>query len=195
MNTIDREVQTEYIIQKSRFVTYLFKIYNEEDVKLKINEIKNLYQDATHCCFAYIIDNMKRFSDDGEPGGTAGMPMLHVLEMQECNHILAIVVRYFGGIKLGAGGLVRAYTKAVTEAFSQVEIKREIESFSLKIVFSYDNVKKVDYLLENYTIVEKIFDENITYIVYIPIIEQKHILNSLSPLLISHTILNEHIYT
>lgn len=195
MNTIDKEVQTEYIIQKSRFITYLFKVYTEDDAKIKLEELRKLYKDATHCCYAYIIDNIKRFNDDGEPGGTAGMPILHILETQECNHILAVVIRYFGGIKLGAGGLVRAYTKAITTAFSQTEIKKEVKAISLKIVFSYDNVKKIDYLLENYTIIEKNFNTNIEYLVYIPDDKKEQVLNSLESLLISYAILDQNIYT
>lgn len=195
MNTIDKEVQTEYVVQKSHFITYLFKIYNEEEIKQKLETIKHVYKDATHYCYAYIIDTVKRFSDDGEPGGTAGIPILHVLEMHDCNHILAIVIRYFGGIKLGAGGLVRAYTKAVTDAFLQTKIKQEISSISLKIVFRYDNVKKIDFLLKNYFIVEKIFNENIIYIIQLPINDKDKVINCLQPSIISYTVLENNIYT
>ena len=94
-----------------------------------MKSIKNKYKDATLHCYAYIIDNIKRFSDDNEPGGTAGMPILNVLENNDLNHILCIVVRYFGGIKLGANGLVRAYSGSCNEAIdcsSVVELHRLI---------------------------------------------------------------------
>ena len=92
---------------------------NIEDINNILNNIKNEYKDATHYCYAYIIDNTKRFNDDGEPGGTAGMPILNVIEQNNLNHVLIVVVRYFGGIKLGAGGLVRAYSKISYECIKQ----------------------------------------------------------------------------
>ncbi len=104
--------EDEFIEKKSRFIGRVWQVDTEEEALAKIQEMKKLHYDATHNCWAYIIkDGAVRFSDDGEPGGTAGMPMLQVLEREGLANVVCVVTRYFGGILLGAGGLVRAYTK------------------------------------------------------------------------------------
>ena len=138
-------------------------VHSEEEAKRKIMDIMKEYPGATHYCYAYIIDNVKRFQDDGEPGGTAGMPILHVLESQNLQHIIAIVIRYFGGIKLGAGGLVRAYSNSVSDALKLIETTELIECEILTIEFEYTNTKQIDYLLQDYSITNKTFGEKITY--------------------------------
>ena len=163
MKSIKNDVNNTYIINKSKFICYLYKVDNLDEVNNYLEEIKNMYKDATHHCFAYIVDNIKRFSDDNEPGGTAGMPILNVLESNELNHILCIVVRYFGGIKLGAGGLVRAYTKSVTETLNNTEIKELIKGFKITIEFDYNDTKIIDNLLKECEIIDKSFDDKITY--------------------------------
>ena len=104
--------EDEFIEKKSRFIGRLWPAETEEEALAKIQEMKKQHYDATHNCWAYIIrDGAVRFSDDGEPGGTAGMPMLQVLQREGLFNVVCVVTRYFGGILLGAGGLVRAYTK------------------------------------------------------------------------------------
>lgn len=104
--------EDEFIEKKSRFIGRLWPVETEEEALAKIQEMKKQHYDATHNCWAYIIrDGAVRFSDDGEPGGTAGMPMLQVLQREGLFNVVCVVTRYFGGILLGAGGLVRAYTK------------------------------------------------------------------------------------
>ena len=104
--------EAEFIEKKSRFIGRIWPVETEEEALAKIQEMKKQHYDATHNCWAYIIrDGAVRFSDDGEPGGTAGMPMLQVLQREELHNVVCVVTRYFGGILLGAGGLVRAYTK------------------------------------------------------------------------------------
>ena len=104
--------EDEFIEKKSRFIGRVWPVETEEEALEKIQEMKKKHYDATHNCWAYIIkDGPVRFSDDGEPGGTAGMPMLQVLQREGLHNIVCVVTRYFGGILLGAGGLVRAYTK------------------------------------------------------------------------------------
>ena len=104
--------EDEFIEKKSRFIGRVWNVETEEEALAKIQEMKKQHYDATHNCWAYIIkDGAVRFSDDGEPGGTAGMPMLQVLQREGLYNIVCVVTRYFGGILLGAGGLVRAYTK------------------------------------------------------------------------------------
>lgn len=104
--------EDEFIERKSRFIGRAWPVETEEEALAKIQEMKRQHYDATHNCWAYIIrDGAVRFSDDGEPGGTAGMPILQVLQREGLYNIVCVVTRYFGGILLGAGGLVRAYTK------------------------------------------------------------------------------------
>ena len=153
MHTIKNNTHNEIIIKNSRFICYLYKIKNINDINTILNELK----DATHHCYAYIIDNIKKSSDDGEPGGTAGIPILKVLENNNLNNILAVVIRYFGGIKLGAGGLVRAYTKSVTNTLEQDNIVSLEEGYNIDIEFNYNQIKEIDYLLKDITINNKIF--------------------------------------
>ncbi len=118
------ETVTEKIIEKSRFITTSKHIESEEEARAFIAEISSKFKDATHNCYAYICDmtgNHLRFSDDGEPQGTAGMPMLEVLKNNVLRQTAVVVTRYFGGIKLGAGGLVRAYAGAVAENIAAAE--------------------------------------------------------------------------
>lgn len=154
------------IIKNSKFICYLFQVEQKEEIIKLLDQIRTKYYDATHCCYAYILDNEKKESDDGEPSGTAGIPILQVLEKNNLNHVLCIVVRYFGKIKLGAGGLVRAYTKSVTEALKEHIISLK-EGFCLQITFPYDKLKTIDYLLKDIKIIEKDFSNSITYQIHI----------------------------
>lgn len=167
MLSIKNDVTSEYIINKSRFITKLIKVNDVLEIDKKVDEIKNEYKDATHYCYAFIIGNVKRFNDDGEPSGTAGMPILNVLENNNLNYILCVVIRYFGGIKLGAGGLVRAYTKGVTNTLEECEIISLIEGLEIDIYFNYDQTKDVDYFLKNTKIINKEFNEKIKYVIQI----------------------------
>ena len=181
MYTISSDIKNEITINKSKFICVYKKVYDEEDALIFIDNIKNIYKDATHYCYSYIIDNTKRFNDDGEPGGTAGMPILNVLENNSLNYIVCIVIRYFGGIKLGAGGLVRAYSKSAAECLKTAVLKEIFSGKNIKIVFSYDKVKLIDNTLKDIEIKDKVFNENITYIFDISNIKLdkiKEILNS-----------------
>lgn len=184
MKSIKENTINEIIINKSKFICKLIKINNEEDIKETLNYIKNEYKDATHYCYSYILDNVKRFNDDGEPNGTAGMPILNVLENNELNHILCVVIRYFGGIKLGAGGLVRAYTKAVTKVLEVSDIITLIEGQKIIIEFNYNKVKLIDNILKDVEIIDKEFNDNIIYTLLIS--NQKF--NELENILIENTL-------
>lgn len=168
MHTIKKNTHNEIIIKNSRFICYLYKIQNITEINIFLNKIKEEYKDATHYCYAYILDNIKKSSDDGEPGGTAGIPILKVLENNDLNKILAIVIRYFGGIKLGAGGLVRAYTKSITNALSEDNIVTLIKGYNIDIKFNYNQIKEIDYLLKDTNINNKTFDNIVTYNINIP---------------------------
>ena len=158
--------EKEYIINKSKFITKIYKVTTEKQIVDILDKIKKEYKDSTHICYAYIIDNIKRFNDDGEPGGTAGMPILNVLENNELNYVFAVVIRYFGGIKLGAGGLVRAYSNSVSETLKN-NIKDLEQNIRIEILFDYSNSKKIDFLLKDIS-KDKYFGNNVRYEFYIP---------------------------
>lgn len=168
MYSILSKTTTLLEINKSKFYTELIPINSIDDIDNILNDIKDKYKGATHYCYAYIFDNTKRFNDDGEPSGTAGMPILNVLEQNNLNHILAVVTRYFGGIKLGAGGLVRAYTNSVSDTINESKIIELINGKKISIEFTYDNSKQIDYLLKDYDIVNKEYSTNIIYTINIP---------------------------
>ncbi len=116
--SVDGEYESLKVIEKSKFITHSAHVESEEEARAFIQKISKRYSDATHNCYAFICDtlgNLLRFSDDGEPQGTAGMPMLEVLKAKNLRQTAVVVTRYFGGIKLGAGGLVRAYSSSVAE--------------------------------------------------------------------------------
>mgnify|MGYP003296182736 CR=1 FL=1 len=124
--TVHGRTETEKIIEKSRFLTYSQHVESEEEARAFIAEIRAAHPFATHCCFAFVADkvgNLQRFSDDGEPQGTAGVPILDVLKNKKLFETAVAVVRYFGGIKLGAGGLVRAYSSSAAENLDGADIR------------------------------------------------------------------------
>lgn len=179
MKSIQEKSISELEIQKSKFIIVLHPVHNIEEIKEALLEAKKEFPNATHYCYAYVLDQNERCSDDGEPSKTAGMPMLNVLKMQDYQHILAIVVRYFGGIKLGAGGLVRAYTKAVTTALENITPVSLIPGNRYEISFAYEQLKDIDHLLKNVLIKEKNFDEVIRYQIDLPIESSESILQPL----------------
>ena len=163
MFTIKENSKYELIIKNSKFITILYKVNNDNDIKEKLTNIKEEYKDATHYCYAYIVDNIKKASDDGEPSGTAGIPILKVLENNNLTNILVIVVRYFGGIKLGANGLIRAYTKCTANAIKENKIIELTKGININISFPYTRQKEIDYLLKDTKINNKTYDNSITY--------------------------------
>ena len=148
MKSINQNVESIYLIQKSKFITKMIKVHSNNEIEPILNKLKIQYPNATHYCYAYIIDNIKRFSDDGEPSGTAGLPILNVLDNNQLNYILCVVIRYFGGIKLGAGGLVRAYTKSVTNCLELADIY-ETEYYTDAITGGQDKRMYLYYQLIN----------------------------------------------
>ena len=168
MYTISNNSKYEIVIKNSKFITLLYKITDVSKVDYILTNVKKEYPNATHYCYGYIIDNYKKSSDDKEPTGTAGIPILKVLENNQLNYILAIVVRYFGGIKLGANGLIRAYSKSVSNALKENNLKELINGLNIEISFDWNNIKQIDYLLQNIKINHKNFSTNITYNIDIP---------------------------
>ena len=167
MKTIAKPFQTSIDIKKSQFICRLFPAQNENEAKEIIREISEKYRDATHNCTAYVVSDGEGYDDDGEPGGTAGRPMLNVLKKNEMENVVAIVTRYFGGIKLGAGGLVRAYSKSVLETLSIAEIV-DMELYEIfSFTFEYQHIKTIDSEIraKNLAVVEKQYEANVIYFV------------------------------
>ena len=181
MFTITNDITNEIIIKNSRFICVIHKIYDVNNIDDYLNNIKSTYKDANHYCYAYIIDDKKKFSDDGEPSGTAGNPMLQVLDKNNLNYVLCVVIRYFGGIKLGAGGLIRAYTKSITQCLEKANIRKLVYGYNIDITFNYEYVNNVNYLLKNSNILNKKFSDkiicnlNVDYELYNELHNDKHI--------------------
>ena len=165
MYIIRNNIDDEQIIKNSRFITRLVKITKKDEVEDILNNVKKEYPKATHYCYAYIVNDYKKASDDGEPGGTAGMPILNVLEKEYMTSVIAIVVRYFGGIKLGAGGLVRAYSSSVRDTLKKADKILLIEGVQIKITIPYDKQNELNYILKDSEIVDKTFTDKVTYII------------------------------
>lgn len=146
---LEKEIQAEIVEKKSRFIANIFYVETVQEAEEKIKQVKKQYFDARHNCFAYSIFQkdgiINRFSDDGEPSGTAGAPMLNILNSKELTNALVIVTRYFGGILLGTGGLVRAYTGAMQEALSKPSIICKELGLEAKIDVNYQDLEKMKY--------------------------------------------------
>ena len=138
--TIAKNTTYEQTIKKSRFICSIARVSSEEEAQHFITSIQAANKKATHNCFAYMIgdnDRIQRESDNGEPSGTAGIPILESLKLAKIHNVVAVVTRYFGGIKLGAGGLIRAYSNTTTEAIHQAGLVQRIKQAILKITVTY----------------------------------------------------------
>ena len=138
--TIAKNTTYEQTIKKSRFICSIARVSSEEEAQQFITSIQAANKKATHNCFAYMIgdnDRIQRESDNGEPSGTAGIPILESLKLAKIHNVVAVVTRYFGGIKLGAGGLIRAYSNTTTEAIHQAGLVQRIKQALLKITVTY----------------------------------------------------------
>ena len=178
MKTVKERATKTLEIKKSKFIAIVQRVDTVEEIENSLKMARITYPFAKHYVYAYILDGKKKCFDDAEPSKTAGAPILHVLEQKNLEHILCIVVRYFGGILLGAGGLVRAYTKSITDVLKDVEMVPLVFYHKYKATFSYEHVKKMDYLLRDKTILEKSFKEKITYLF---LLEEKQFLQELKP--------------
>ena len=135
--TVAKEVVHEELIEGSRFIAYVAPVASIEEAEAQLAEARREHPDATHHCWAYRLGEVQRFNDDGEPGGTAGRPMLEVMLKRDLNMLSAVVVRYFGGRKLGAGGLVRAYTDAVAQALRDADKVAIVKQLLLRCAVPY----------------------------------------------------------
>ena len=153
------------IIERSRFLTYMKRVKSEEEYRNYISEIRRKHHDATHVCSAMICGNIRRSSDDGEPSGTAGAPILNVLDKNGLDETCALVVRYFGGIKLGAGGLIRAYSSATSECLKMGKLAMDAVLNKYQLKLSYETANRIErYLREHSILIDTIYDTDVTYI-------------------------------
>ncbi|MEN2768724.1 YigZ family protein [Ornithinibacillus xuwenensis] len=162
----------EIVIQKSRFIGTIKRVETEEEAQAFIQEIKKKYQDATHNCSAYIIgehDQIQKANDDGEPSGTAGVPILEVLKKQQLKDTVVVVTRYFGGIKLGAGGLIRAYGGTTSQTLQEIGVVKRQLMKGFSITVDYTLLGKLENMLRNSEhILETIqYLEKVVFIVYV----------------------------
>jgi len=167
MYSIKESIENTIIIKKSKFITKLIKVNTIDEVSKYLEEIKKEFKDSTHICYAYIVNGNEKFSDDGEPSGTAGLPILNILKKNNLTNVLAVVIRYFGGIKLGAGGLVRAYSNSANDTLKLAEVVELAEGYLVELEFSYEQVKLIDYILNDKNIVNKEYNDNIIYKFYL----------------------------
>lgn len=182
MNTIKGEIVNELEINKSRFITYLKHTDNVDDAKDYVSYVKALHPSATHHVVAMTIGKTGEYgqaNDDGEPSGTAGLPTLDVFRKNDITNFTCVIVRYFGGVKLGAGGLVRAYSKSASTALKMLEITPIINYLGLYLSFDYSFMNIIENRLSKYEIIKKQFSTDVTFIVRVPKDEVTGVCNQL----------------
>ena len=171
IKTILNEVENLIVIEKSKFLGYLFPCDSKENANEILEELRKQHAEATHVCYAYIINDdnvlLYKSSDDGEPSQTAGAPILNVIKRNNLTNVLCAVVRYFGGIKLGTGGLVRAYSNSAVEVVNKAIVVTLVDAYKGKFTFPYDKINFIDKFFEtnNIEIVNKEYDLEVSYTV------------------------------
>lgn len=168
--SVNGECRTQTVIEKSRFITTSAHVEGEEQARAFVARISKEFSDATHNCYAYICDstgNFLRFSDDGEPQGTAGMPMLEVLKAKKLVQTAVVVTRYFGGIKLGAGGLVRAYSGSVAQNLDSAQkvSYEECSEAEYSVDYSAAEIAKRYFAENECTVINTSYDSGVTFTV------------------------------
>ena len=172
-HTVYRGGSGEIVEKKSRFIAEVFPVTSEEEAMQYLEEARKRYWDARHHCWAYVLGrnpSAERMSDDGEPAGTAGKPILEVIRGRQITDVLVIVTRYFGGTLLGTGGLVRAYTASAAEGLKHSEIITRFHGFKLRIAADYTSLGKIQYLLaqRKICILESVYTDKVELIVLVP---------------------------
>jgi len=184
MKSIKEIIITEDIINKSKFINYLIPVSDLEVTKTKLDDIRKQYSDASHHCFAYIVGNnqeIQKYSDDGEPSKTAGLPILEVLKKHDLTNVLSVTIRYYGGTKLGAGGLTRAYTKSVAESVALATFTSLTNYTHLSIKISFDHIGHVEkYIRDHYELLDTTYDNFVNYTINIKSNESEEFQNSVT---------------
>ncbi len=182
MYTINKIYQEKQEIKKSEFICTIHPVTNIDEINNILKDTRKKYYDATHNCYAYILGNegeVVKCSDDGEPSQTAGIVILDCLRKNELTNVLAIVTRYFGGIKLGAGGLVRAYSSSTSLVITKIEKLKIEKCIDLTLEFNYQNYNLIDRYIKEYKEKEKIFSDNIKITIIIPVDKVDLLINKL----------------
>lgn len=183
--TVYQGANAEIVEKKSRFIADVFPVSSEEEAMECLEKIKKQYWDARHHCWAYVIREertLERCSDDGEPSGTAGKPILEVIKGSQIENALVVVTRYFGGTLLGTGGLVRAYTAASREGLSHSMIITKIHGFKLKIRTDYTGLGKIQYILgqRGLSIMDTDYSDTVELTVLVPGQEERAIISEIT---------------
>ncbi|HAR86721.1 MULTISPECIES: YigZ family protein [unclassified Clostridium] len=164
--TVKGSATSEFQEKKSTFIGYIKRVNTEEEAKNFVNEIKSMHKEATHNVYAYIVGENKgiqRYSDDGEPQGTAGIPVLEVIKKNDLTDVAVVVTRYFGGILLGGGGLIRAYSKGASSAIEEAGVVEKVKGLKLRFTLEYDLIGKIQYLCgtNNWHIEDTIYTDKV----------------------------------
>ncbi len=182
--TVHKFGKDEIVINKSRFIGYSMPIESEEDALEFIDKIKTKHRDATHNVYAYVVgesNNIQKFSDDGEPSGTAGIPALEVIKKEDLRNVVVVVTRYFGGIKLGAGGLIRAYTKGAKIGLEAGIIVEKVLHHKIKIRINYSLYGMVENFLntQGYIVDDIKYDDAVNIYVYVKFSDVERFINTI----------------
>lgn len=184
-NTIEGIASGEIVEKKSRFIATVMHVESEEEANARIEELKKKYWDARHNCYAFILgkgSETMRFSDDGEPSGTAGKPILEVLKGRELTNTLVVVTRYFGGVLLGTGGLVRAYTDSTIEGLSNADLRTMQLMQCVGIDIDYNTIGKLKYMLASneINILNEAYTDAVRVNIALPVNEVQRYLDSIT---------------
>ncbi|MDY7042858.1 MULTISPECIES: YigZ family protein [unclassified Virgibacillus] len=172
--TVKLEGRDELTIQKSRFIGYVKRVETEEAAQSFIQEIKKKHHDATHNCSAYLVgehDQIQKANDDGEPSGTAGVPILEVLKKQHLKDTVVVVTRYFGGIKLGAGGLIRAYGSTTSQAIKTTGVvkRQRMQGFSVTVDYTQSGKLEHEIRRSKYRLERINYSDKVEFVVFVEI--------------------------
>lgn len=181
---IEKEYNSKITVKRSQFIGTLVPVYNKEEAEKEIKRISGIYHDAKHNCYAYIVGDYSKYSDDGEPGGTAGEPILNLLKHENMNNCLLVVTRYFGGVLLGTGGLLRAYSDCASLAISASEKNQFIEYSIISGNFDYSHNNLINSLISRFNckIVSSNYVENVSLEIAVTINETENFINQIKEL-------------
>lgn len=160
-----RNNKNEFVINKSKFITFIYYVNNKECIDNILSRLNHEYYDASHIVYAYILDNLVYACDNGEPSGTAGAPILNVLKKNNLNYVLCVVIRYFGGIKLGAGGLTRAYSKCASEVINSCNILTIKDGYLIEFITDFKGINNLPRI--NMNVINKSFTDKVIYTIEI----------------------------
>ncbi|MEG0308388.1 MAG: YigZ family protein [Clostridium sp.] len=179
--TVKGNAISEFQEKKSVFIGYIKRVNTEDEAKAFVSEIKSKHKEATHNVYAYVVGENKgvqRYSDDGEPQGTAGIPVLEVIKKNDLTDVAVVVTRYFGGILLGGGGLIRAYSKGASTAIEEAGVVEKVKGLSLKIILEYDLIGKIQYLCgtNNWHIEDTVYTDMVELSVFVEVSNKEEII-------------------